>query len=96
METSQNSLQKYSRLKHIVEAVDELALARGIAPQAAIDQLQPLLEDAKGFLSRMVTNLEERVSNQREDEKAAMCRLTVGYRKGINSSTDIPVSSFID
>jgi F0F1-type ATP synthase gamma subunit len=70
METSPNPCQKYSRLKQVVEAVDGVAQSRGISPQIAIDQLQPLFEEARGILSKLVTKLEENGYQTKESQES--------------------------
>jgi hypothetical protein len=49
----------YSRTKHVVKAVEQLALSNGISHEAAIQQIQPLISEASGSLSGMVRRLEE-------------------------------------
>lgn len=56
--TGQIHCKKYSRLKQVVETVDQLALARGITPREAINHLEPLFKEAKGTLSGMLKRLE--------------------------------------
>jgi hypothetical protein len=77
--------KKYSRLKQVVESVDKLALGRGITPQVALDQLDPLFKQAKGSLSVMVNLLE--INGYRTKGNSRKRRRDEGHR-----GQDLPIA----